>query len=198
VIAVGRATRPLLALGLALGPATVADAAPEPLPYTLAVKVEWGTPRGPESFRADLERRLVVDLEAQRCFASVVSDPAENPGPDDLQLFLLVDRFEEETEYDTGVAERYDPEIDASRMLTVRLSADFHAELQTAAEGRLVRRREFHQSASWRPVYREDPRDRARDRLIDTVKRTTRKLLCKGSPEAWAKQIEKARSAPER
>jgi len=188
-----RARGPLLALVLALGSATLTHAGAEPLPYSLAVTVEWGTPRGPESFRAELERRLVADLEAQRCFASVGNAPVEDPGPGDLRLFVLVDDFAEETDYDTGLADRYDPQVDASRLLTVRLSADFHAELELAAEDLLVRRREFHDSASFRPLYHEDPRDGARDKLIAAVARTTRKLLCKGSAQSWAEQIAKVR-----
>ena len=168
------------------------------LPYRLSVSVEWGQPLGPESFRDALRRQLVLEITAKRCFRSVQERPPESPTADDLSLRLFVDGFREETEFEVGIAERNDPQYDTGRKMIAWLDADFHAQVQAPGGERPVREQAFHRKSSWRPLYREDPRQQVQLKMIETVARATRKFVCKGSPAAWAKQVAEAGGQPTR
>jgi hypothetical protein len=164
----------------------------EPFPYRMIVSVEWGRPLGPESFRAELQQRIVAEISAQGCFREVDGESPESLEPDDLRLRLFIDDFEQETDFEIGVAQRNNPEYDTGRSMVAHLDADFHAQVQTSTAEASVRDRRFHQRSSWRPLYREDPRVEAQRKMIAAVARATRKFACKGSAADWSRQIEQA------
>lgn len=185
----------LMMLCLAADKAAARDA---PLPYRLFVSVEWGQPAGPESFRAELERELLMEFTAANCFRAVDAHAPATPGADDLKLRVTVHDYDEEIEFEFAVAQRATPGVDLDRLSVARIRADFHAELRTAAEDAAVREKRFRQLSSWRPVYHEDPREEAQRRMVEAVARATRKFLCKGSAGRWSKELDKARAAPAR
>jgi hypothetical protein len=165
-----------------------------PLPYRVRVVVEWGQPAGPESFRADLEHAIVAEISMAACFRAVRTDPLASPGPDDLQLRVTVHDYDEEIDFEYSVADRANPGVNLDRLMVARLQGDFRAEVSTVLEEATVREDRFRQQSSWRPVYREDPREEAQRLLVESVARATRKFACKGSAGRWSKQLESARA----
>jgi hypothetical protein len=166
-----------------------------PLPYRLHVVVEEGRTGGPASFLADLEHEIVAQLAAATCFREVKSGIPASPGEDDLKLRVVVDAYDEELDFEFGVADRDSPDRDRSQLTVARIQGDFQAEVRAAGANAVVRERRFHQRSSWRPLLDEDPRAEARRRMIASVARATRKFACKGSPATWSKQLARVRDA---
>lgn len=187
-----------LALVMLCAAADGSAARGEPLPYRIFVVVAWAHPVGPESFRTELESELIMEFTAANCFRAVEAEAPATPGTDDLKLLVTVHDFEEETEFEFGVAQRGTPGVDLDRLTVAHLHASYHAELRTVAEDAIVREKRFRQVSSWRPVYHEDPRVEAQRRMVEAVARATRKFACKGSAGRWSKELESARAAPAR
>jgi hypothetical protein len=187
-----------LALAMLCAAADATAGRDEPLPYRVFVMAEWGHPAGPESFRAELEREILMELTAAGCFRAVDVDAPSSPGPDDLTLRVAVHAYEEEIDFEYGVAQRAQPGADLDRLKVASVRADFRVELRTAVEDAAVRDKRFRQVGSWRPVYHEDPREEAQRLLIEGVARTTRKFACKGKSDRWSKELETARATPAR
>lgn len=167
----------------------------EPLPYRMRVVVEWGQPVGPESIRAELEHEIVAEISLAHCFRAVHTAAPASPGPDDLQLRVTVHDYDEEIDFEFSVGDRADPGANLDRLMVARLQGDFRAEVSTVLEEATVREDRFRQQSSWRPVYREDPREEAQRLLVEAVARATRKFVCKGSAGRWSKQLDSARAA---
>jgi hypothetical protein len=184
-----------LALAMLCAEAGTAAGDGQPLPYRLLVVVEWGHPAGPASFRAELERELLMEFSAANCFRAVNADAPGSPEADDLRLRVTVHAYNEEIEFEFRAADRASPGLDLDRLTVARIRADFHAELLTAVEDATVREKRFRQQSSWRPVYHEDPREEAQRQMVAAVARATRKLACKGSARRWSKELESARAA---
>lgn len=166
----------------------------QPLPHRIAVEVSWGTPAGPESFRARLAGELDARLASERCFKSI-GPAVEGAGPDDLVLSVTLDRFLDEAEYETSLGERAaarDPAI--ARQVVAHASVRVAGEVRTATDPVVVRARHWLSEASWRPVVSEDPREVALERLVHEVVRSTVRFACKGSAKSRAKEITKARA----
>jgi hypothetical protein len=184
----------VLALAMLCAASDTKAGGDQPLPYRLVVVVEWGQPAGPASFRAELQRELLTEISAANCFRAVHADAATSPGADDLKLRVTVHAYNEEIEFEFGVADRAAPGADLDRLTVARIQAGFHAEVRTAVEDAVVREDHFRQQSAWRPLYHEDPRVEAQLRMIDAVARTTRRFACKGSAGRWSKQLESARA----
>lgn len=181
----------LLAIHLSLAGGT-------PLPYGIEVAVEWGEPAGPESLRAALVAEIIDELRRAHCFETARAEREGSSGGTLLRLALTVDGYGEETEFDHGVAERGSGDPDIERLSISRIAADFDAAVRLVEEGTVVRERRFRHESSWRPLWREDPRQAAHHRLIEGVARRVRKFTCRGSPAKWASQIARARAAAAR
>jgi hypothetical protein len=173
-------------------------AAPEPLPYHVTVSVEWGRALGPVSIRESLENRVIAELAAHRCFRSVASDIPESPKDDDLRLRLIVHDYNDEIDFEFGVADHDGPDLERRQSSVARVQARFQARLTTLAGDHLLRERSFRQNSSWRPLELDDPSEQARRQMVENAARATRKFACKGSSSSWSRQLERARSAPER
>jgi len=175
----------------AVASAAVADEAP----YRLSVEVEYGHPRGPESFRSELLGSLRSELYRSGCFREIAL-PSGSPGQDDLFFVLTLDDFQYETRYETSLGDRAASDNPAiERYVVAHASATVGMEVRTAAAGAIVRERTTHLVSSWRPVVDEDPRTMARERLIKDLVRRSRKFVCKGSPKQWEKELQRAGSA---
>jgi hypothetical protein len=161
------------------------------LPYRVAVEVSYGTVRGPESLRAELERELRTRLRNEGCFERV--DPATSPQAQDLVVSLSIGAVTEESRHETSLVahtQAEDPEV--GRMVVAEISAELTLVIRSAGERVAVRSRSWTQQTSWRPVISEDPREEARLHWIQAAARRGVKSACKGSVRSWEKELRKA------
>ena len=165
----------------------------EPLPYRLVIQIGQGKLAVSSAVREYLSRELATAVAEAGCFRSVHRTAPDPPQADDLLLRLTLVRYKEETEFRFSIAESHEPDFDRDRLTTVTIRADLAVEVLTRAAGLLVRSRRFAQRNSWTPQSGEDPREAARNLVVEGVVRTTRLFVCKGASNKWAKQLERAR-----
>jgi hypothetical protein len=162
----------------------------EPLPYRLAVAVEFGVPPGPQSLRDELLYVLVAELRAAGCFLEAGAE-----GEHDLLLEVRLEDFREDVEAETSIAERAastDPYVERRRV--VHSGSTFEVRVLTPEQG-VVRSKRFRLQNSWRPIFDEDPREKARRELVERAVERVRKFTCKGSQKKWSQEVQGARDS---
>jgi len=179
------------ALVLALGALAAQPVAPPP--YRLRVNVAWGSPQGPASFREALEAEILSDLAAHHCFREAVARVPAPAAPDDLELVVTIDGYEEESDFEHAIS-AHGENGGVLRQGTTSFEGRFTVVIRTTTDGRLVRSRAVSRRGAWSGTGPEDPRDAAQRALIENVVRTVHSLSCKGSAENWAREIERART----
>jgi hypothetical protein len=167
----------------------------QPLPYTLGVHVEFGTPKGPDSVRDEIQRRVVHNLAPRGWFTEIVEWEQDDRTPVDLLLQVTLDDLRRETHYDTSMAERRDDADPLSKQqFTVDWEVVISVDLFLMPEGIAVRSSRFKETNSRRPRYLgEDTEAAIRDEAIRDVANSIRRAAFKGSLQKLERKIDQAR-----
>lgn len=176
-----------------------AASAEEPAPYRLQVHVEYGHPVGPGNLLDDLEYSLVAALRSSGCFLFVDTRLEGAPQPDDLELRVTLNNYVEDVSHETRVGGQ---EVGSSghgqvQRRIARVSSRVQVGVQTLVPPITVRTKRLNLESHWRPLYGEDPREKAQTDFVQDAVRSLRSFVCKGSPAKWAKQLEQARALSE-
>jgi len=164
----------------------------EPLPYRVAIDIAYGTPRGPDTVRRDLQNELRLGLAASGCFRSVVP-LAEGLSDSDLLLRVTLGEYHEGTSHDLSIGSQSSANTPtADRRMVATASARIVLEILTA-DLVPVRARQFHQRSSYRPLVGESLTASIRAEFVSNIVDKSAKMLCKGSPKQWEKAIVEAR-----
>jgi hypothetical protein len=144
--------------------------------------------------REEIQHLLVADLRAEGCFASVQSGVDDVTGEYDLELSLILDRFQEDIEVEMSIAQRASPGAGpfADQQQVARVRSVFDVQIRTL-DREILRGKRFNLENAWRPIYGENPREQARRNLVEDALRRLRSFACKGSARSWQKQLDKAR-----
>jgi len=191
------ARRPAAATWAVLAACSIAPAhaAREPLPYHLALSIDYGGAQGSASWRREIELALLDRLSRNSCFASVSRFDPGDSRDDVLELRLTVLAFSERTTWDVSMATLNAPDAppETGQQRVVELRAELDLELRTVPDQASVRRRELAFSVAHRPMIGEEPRLAARLALVEDAARTIGAWTCKGSAKKLAQAIAKAR-----
>jgi len=163
-------------------------------PYDVAVQVQYGAKAGSESVRDWAEREIVREIDEAGCFLSVTGFAPDGAGQPDLLVRVIVQDFEEKTEYETSLAQREDPYADPTTRLRLVASLEIWGDLQllTLPERRAVRARNLHLTRGYRPMVEEDPGYEVRRLLIAGLAADVRGWACKGARKKLPGEIERA------
>jgi hypothetical protein len=181
-----------LAVTLFVAAGPPAPAKGEALPWPLYVSVDYGRPEdGPQGWREEMERWLVSNLEAERCYMSVELAGA-SPAPEShLQVEIQVTEFEERQQFDVAQSTALDPDQppEVQHSYTLRAEAGFAVRLSMMPGGLELRRKTFRLVGSHRPTGMDDPRYEVRFQLAQGVFNTVRGMVCN---KKLGKEIAKA------
>lgn len=167
----------LLAIICALPPVIAAKGGP--LPYDLAVEVEYAQPPGPEMLREELEWEVVKRLDGAGCVRSVErSSKAKEDA--ELLLTLSISDLVDEQDYYISLAQRDSPRSspEVSRRMTASIRANVELRISAMPEAVALRTRRFRKNVSYSPYSTEDPRHEAHMMLIDKLARAARVFVC--------------------
>jgi len=173
---------------------------PESLPYAVAVQVVYGEPRGPDSLRDEIRRRVVHDLSSRGWFEDVAAfvEGETQTQTAELLLHVTLDELRRETRYATSMAARQEQDDPLSRQqFTVEFSVNVTVDLFLMPEGVAVRSGRFREATSRPPRYPgEDAEAAIRDEALDNLARSIRKAAFKGSLDKLGQAIEREREQP--
>ena len=177
-----------------VGGATAAESQP-PLPYTLAVQVEYGVPKGPDSLLDEIRQRVVHDLAPRDLFVDIVEWEHDDRAPANLLLRIKLDDLRRETHYDRSMAERRELTDPLSEQeYTVEFEVIIDVDLLLLPEGVPVRSTRFREAGARRPRYLgEDVEAALREEAVRDLVRSIRRSVFKGSPAKLDRKIDKVR-----
>jgi hypothetical protein len=167
-----------------------------PAPYELAVAVVYGDNRGSESVREWAEREIVREIDEADCFVAAQRFRADDASRGDLLLRVVVDDFEEKTDYETTLARRDNPNAPPTEHLRLIANLEIwgRLELWTLPDRQPVRDRTLHLQRGYRPALGEDPDYEVRRLLIEALSEEVRRWTCKGARKKLPEEIERARA----
>jgi hypothetical protein len=150
-----------------------------PLPYDLAVEVEYARAPGPEVLREELEWEIVKLLDEAACFRSV-ERYSEAQDRSQLVLTLSISDLVDEQLFDISLAQRDSPRSspEVSKRMTARIRTDVELRISALPEAVPLRTRRFRKSLSYSPHTTEDPRYEVQLMLIDKLSREARAFVC--------------------
>lgn len=165
-------------------------------PYSVAVEVAYGERVGSESMREWAAREVVRELDEAACFAVVRGFRPEEPEQADLLVRVVVDNFEEKSEYETSMAQRDDPNAPPTARMRLIASLEIWGRLQirTLPDLATVRERAMHLERGYRPGAGEDPAYEVRLMVVDALSEEVRRWACKGARKKLPEEIERARA----
>jgi hypothetical protein len=166
-----------------------------PLPYTLAVDVLYGEPKGPESLRDEIRLRIVQDLTARAWFKKVVEFGGDGSDTADVVLNVTLDDLRRETHYSTSMAARQEQDDPISRQqFTVEFSVDVTVDLFVMPDGVALRSTRLRESYGRPPRYPgEDTEAAIREEALVDLVQSVRRAAFKGSAEKLGREIERQR-----
>ena len=166
-----------------------------PLPFDVAVGIEYAAASGDAGFREEVEIQLISELRGSACFRSVdmarEGDEADYP-EDALRLRITVLEVIEETTYDTSTAQRVDPQSGYGAELahTARLHARIQVALEHPATGRELRKKRIGASSAHRPLNEyDDAQDYVKREALRDLIREIRLFACRGGAKRLGKEL---------
>lgn len=187
----------ILAALLAAGP--VLSGRKSPAPYELAIEVAYGEQKGPESLREWAEREIVHEVDEAGCFSAARAFRFDGAAQSDLLVRVVLDEFEEHTEYEMTLAQRADPYAPPAERsgLIARLEVRGQIQMRTLPERHPVRQRVLHADRGYRPTFGEDAEYEVRRLLVEALAQDVRRWLCKGARKKLRDEVERARAQGE-
>jgi hypothetical protein len=166
------------------------------LPYTLAVRVDYGEPKGPAVVREEVRRRTLHEIDSREWFEDVRVVEGDAVPDTDLLLDVRLEEYEEETVYETSMAARLDPENpEAQKLYRVVFSTIVRLQLILVADGQLVRSRHFRAQFTRSPAFvGEDLEHAVRAEAIREIADGIRRIISKGRIEKLRRRIEALRA----
>ena len=181
----------------AAGGSSVAEGA-EPLPYTVAIRVEYGEPSGPAVIADEVLRLTHHHIEAREWFEDVVAVRGEERPDTDLLLVVRLDEYQEETVYDTSMAARLEADDPKSQQqYRVIFNVIVRMELIDLVGNHVVRAKRFRSHFIRSPeFFGEDLEFAVREDAIRDIADGIRRVTSKGNLQKLGRKIESLRATP--
>jgi hypothetical protein len=190
--------RACIVVAAVAGSAPISSGDSEALPYTLAIRVEYGEPTGPTSVSDEVERLTLHHIESRMWFEDARVLEGSGPPETDLFLQVVLDEYEEETIYETSMAGRLEADDPlARRRYHAIFSVIVRMRLIHVPDGVTLRTRRFRVQYSRAPEYTDEAlEDALRADAVREIAQGIRRATAKGNLEKLGRKIESLRAAP--
>jgi hypothetical protein len=171
---------------------------PETLPYTLSIRVEYGEIAGPTTLPDEVRRLTRHHVESREWFEDVRELEDDETPDTDLLLLVRLEDYQEETVYETTMAQRLE-EDDPISQQRYRVIFDVIVRMQLihVPGGEIVRTRRFRVQFARAPeFFGEDLEIAIREEAIREIADGIRRATSKGNIKKLGRKIESLRESP--